>query len=784
MTKKTRYTDIFYITLFYTAGILFQIMFPLSLILILCLCVLLTALSVFLGLKLRIMKFFFLIPFCLGLLNTVLAQKNYFHPPLSCFYDKPDIITGKVMQDPVMAKNNIKLLFRVTAVGKIKTSGTIRLFLPLRVQAEKNDILKFQGVVQIAQGAANFGEIDYGLYYRRFNLDGYSVVKRMDQIHFIRHPRLHTLPLLASWVKKDIMRYIKESYYPVAGNFLQALLLGIRADLPLPVQNIFIRTGTIHILSISGLHIGIIMIICLTFLLSAGVRRQSAYFLTLLMVLFYNCIVGYQEPIARSTIMFAVLILSAWLDRDQNYLNALALAGLIILIINPTAVRSISFQLSFLATLSMILFTDPIRDLVKTRHPALRYIWASLSVSFSSQVLVLPVLLYHFQQFQYILFLANILAVPLTTLIMSLTAFSYLLYHIFPFLSMLFSQTSNFFIILMFHLLKFLSRVPPLTLDNAGFPLLVIYLLLILLLFHKLLFRIKIPVKKAYRYGLIVLLVVWGSLLIFQKQFTLSGKEELEIIFFNLKGRSIFIKTPHRKYILIDSGTAQDSERHIIPFLRKNGISRLHYFFLTNFSRKRSEGFFPLQDKVGIDHFMDNGYITPYLRQERCLDLITQKRIPYNIIRCREHLVIDGVHFYLFNPPARYLQGFAGPEADMFNNSLVIKMKYKNLDILFCSDILKQSVRFLSTVHGSGLASDIINLPDFNHENYYISSLMECCKSRLAVVNKVFGPWEKQDKKFYRHVMNTYKIKPYFTEETGAVRITVQDKIKIETSRN
>jgi hypothetical protein len=223
--------------------------------------------------------------------------------------------------------------------------------------------------------------------------------------------------------------------------------------------------------------------------------------------------------------------------------------------------------------------------------------------------------------------------------------------------------------------------------------------------------------------------------------------------------------------------------QHILPFLKRNRIARIDYVILSNHTRKRSEGTFALLSSIPVGCLMDSGHVTPYYGQERLLEVLEQKKAVYRILRSQETISLDRVLITVLNPPAAFHKGLQGPEMDVKNNSLVLKVRYKGQALLLCSDILRGSIAYLVSVHAKELFSNVINPPDFNSGNYYIAPLFETARASVCLVNKTFSPWEEKDLGFYGHALKVFRMKGLFTQETGAVRLTLNKKIRISTSR-
>ncbi|MBU1077624.1 MAG: competence protein ComEC family protein, partial [Spirochaetes bacterium] len=398
-TMTLQYTSVLIITLTYISGIMIQEFFSPSLLFIILVFIPSFLLILVLSKK-RVLHSVFLIALITGLFNTFLIQNNYFKKDLSSFFNKSVMIRGKVASHPVRSERYSSFQLKLDTINKEKVQGTLFVFIKPKTSLMKNDQVHLSGRIDPPEGPANFGEIDYGLYYKTIQVDGSVYIKNRNEIISTVPVSEYSLTYYTSIIRKDIQKYIKKYYYPIQRSFLNALMLGARTTMPRSIKEIFIRSGTIHLLAISGLHVGMIAIIFITLFINIGFSRRVSLILTLIILILYNFIVGYKPPILRSTIMFASLLACFLFDRDRNYLNNLSLAALIILLFNPLVLQAVSFQMSFLAAAGIIIFTPILNrwidQHIKIKLKVYHFFKTIFTASLSAQLLILPLLFYYF----------------------------------------------------------------------------------------------------------------------------------------------------------------------------------------------------------------------------------------------------------------------------------------------------------------------------------------------------------------------------------------------------
>ena len=223
---------------------------------------------------------------------------------------------------------------------------------------------------------------------------------------------------------------------------LKALAVGDKGDISTSLKESYRRSGAMHLLALPGLHVGIIYkILCgLLFFLGGTLRlRRLRSALVLAMLWLFALMSGMSPSIARASLMITIYELSPMARSEKDGIRALAAAALLICLADPEASRSVGFQLSFCACLSLFTLFPFLRSLLETRMLLLRRVWEMLCVAISCQMATAPLSYLYFGTFPRYFLLSNILAVPLSGAALYLTAFS-VLFARFPVLSLVTSR--------------------------------------------------------------------------------------------------------------------------------------------------------------------------------------------------------------------------------------------------------------------------------------------------------------------------------------------------------
>ena len=243
---------------------------------------------------------------------------------------------------------------------------------------------------------------------------------------------------------------------------ISALTLGYRAEIDPETLNYFVNTGTIHVLSVSGLHVALIFFI-LSFIFS-GINKGKfgTIFYPTLMILFlwiYAFITGFSPPVQRSTVMFTFVIIGSVLRRPVNIYNSLTASALVLIILDPNVLFDVGFQLSYLAIFGIVLLQPPLESLIQLKNKMLKWTWTMFTVSIAAQLITFPLSILYFNQFPNLFWLSNYFAIPGTTLLMWLT-FGFFISSPIPIISNVLAQIIQFVTNLMLVILKWMGELP------------------------------------------------------------------------------------------------------------------------------------------------------------------------------------------------------------------------------------------------------------------------------------------------------------------------------------
>lgn len=412
-----------------------------------------------------------------GSLVSVELDKAYMPVP-----DKDMAYSAVVISQPVVSGKVIRCDLMIADVShpvKVKAS----IYRDERADKLRvGDGIKAVSLLEKPSGYAD-SDFDYGRYllYHGYvattfiYIDEWSkAVVDLTRLSLIQRTRI------AALVFRDrlLRRYTDMGFSGQAYAVLAAMTLGDKSSLSDRLKEDYSVSGASHILALSGLHLGIIYaILSLIFL-----RRRwqiASQVLILLAIWTYVFIVGMSASVVRSAVMITVYSFVSLLNRNKMSLNTLAVAVVVILIVNPLYLYDVGFQMSFAAVFFIILFYRPVLNLMPgcvMGIPVIRQIWQMMSVSLAAQIGVAPLIAFYFGRFSCYFLLTNIIVVPAATIILYgavlMAALSFV-----PYLQTLLSALLLKVVVLLNSGVSFVAELPGASIDGIAIGLLQLVLI-------------------------------------------------------------------------------------------------------------------------------------------------------------------------------------------------------------------------------------------------------------------------------------------------------------------
>jgi competence protein ComEC len=275
--------------------------------------------------------------------------------------------------------------------------------------------------LQDIKNAGNPGGFNYKQYslFQGITHQLYLTADELEVLPGKQKSRLHQmLYSLRKWVLNVLRQNIKGTKEL---GLAEALLIGYKDDLDKTLVQSYTNTGVVHIIAISGLHLGLIYWLLVKLFHPLRKRKNIAWLRPVLIITglwLFSLLAGAQPSVLRSAVMFTCIVLGESFSRKSYIYNTLALSAFLLLCYNPYWLWDVGFQLSYAAVLSIIIFMQPVYNWLYIKNKALDLLWKLNAVTIAAQILTIPISIYHFHQFPTWFLLTNFLAVPVSSLIL------------------------------------------------------------------------------------------------------------------------------------------------------------------------------------------------------------------------------------------------------------------------------------------------------------------------------------------------------------------------------
>ncbi len=354
-----------------------------------------------------------------------LYKKNHYTSILSDTSNTSILIVDKVLKS-----NNYynRYIANVVTLNSEKVQGKILLNIV------KDSIVEKLNVDDKIVTTHRFDPIKKPLNPYQFNYKNYIAKQQVYHQISIKNKEFLLLKndtrSLKGWaysIRKQINNaLIKHGFKGDELAIINALLLGQRQEISKDIIQNYQNAGAIHILAVSGLHVGIILLM-LTFLLSPLEKLKHGILLKLLLIIFllwaYAIVAGLSASIVRAVTMFTAVAITITLKQSKNTYKALIISIFFLLLFNPYYIVDVGFQLSYLAVFFIVWIQPLLYRLWKPKLKIIDYFWQLLTVSVAAQFGVLPLSLFYFHQFPGLFFAANLLIIPFLGIILGFGVF-------------------------------------------------------------------------------------------------------------------------------------------------------------------------------------------------------------------------------------------------------------------------------------------------------------------------------------------------------------------------
>jgi len=746
----------------------------------------------------------------------ILSIHHYLRPPLSpshvsCFVGFDGIsLEGTLYRPPEESQGRTQIRIRAQRIihssQHFAVEGRLLIFLKEKHPPfQMGDRLRFRCKLHRPRGFHNPGGFSYERYLSFERIHAIGFLNEETAWVKIGEASEYSLLHMIERMRNHIRNFLTKETHPLSSGILKALVLGERGDIPEEITEQFTVAGIAHLLAISGDHLGIVALLSFSLLLwilkrskflllSTSVKKWAAG-LTIPFILLYTFIAGGGISVIRATIMVITFFLSILFSRERNLLHTLALAAFLILLFSPPSLFDVSFQLSFLAVLSILYLVPRLfrwwkeKEILPSQETSWRQrLWAYLKISLVVTAVATlgtaPFVALHFNRISLIGFLTNLFFVPWVGFVivpLSLVA-SLLSFFIYP-LAALLIQVNDFITMALLKAVALSASFPYASFfvsTPTAFEIILFYLLLLM--------AAHLRKGKGVRYlflgcciALFLNFAFWNARECFQKN--------LRITFIDVgQGDAILMEFPKGKRMLIDGGGLREDrfdigKNVIAPFLWNKKIRKIDLLVLTHPDPDHLKGLNFIASHFSIGCFWDNGFRTDSESYIRLQEILLKKKIRRSSLNDQTlPQMIHGAQLSVLNPPVMKKSQRVNQNPSLLNNqSLVIKIQFKEIAILLVGDIEKEA-EYRMMRKGFPIKADLLKIPHHGSASSSTQAFLESVKPSYAILSV---SEQNLGRLPHPEVLRRYErlgTRIFRTDKHGAVTVVTDgERIEIET---
>ncbi len=710
--------------------------------------------------------------------GTVVSQpisKHMSNPPLSSLKQRKKVVAFLLRTDAVEKGGNIAenpgngarradwedvtgvIKVNVYSIKEEDVPGSERDYLANRLKY--GDRIELVGNISTPSVPRNPGQFNYKKYLQKQNprTEAILSVISVKNVKLISENHGNYFFTFVYSLKKKLNRVIEKCVKERSIPLVSSILLGDREKIPEDLMDSFVKTGTIHFLAISGLHVGILVVSLHYLLRLLGLNTKHLAIIIIFVTFLYAVITGMKTPIIRAGIMVAAYYGAFIFNRRWDLPNSIAAAVFVILLINPSDLFNVGFQLSVLAVLGIIYISSGIENscwkatllIEKLQAKEERnevwfrfkvYCRKTFCVSLAAWIAVMPLIAYYFHIVTPLTVLLNIIVFPLVWFILVGGFIVLIIGLAFPVLVAPFAWLVSYSEIALENLVLLFSTSFRTFFYTSGPPwiwILIYYLIVILFILRE-----RLGVKMVH---VLILTLGISNIFIFTSLFG-HNQGYLKLTCFDVRrGTSILIQFPNGKNMLFDTGTWSNydvGEFVVAPFLRQERIKKIDTIVISHEHDDHCNGIPSLIERFKINNVFINKFFLQSGNKVELLRLITEKKIKTGLLA--SELEIKGYEpakIKVLNPPDKdtlEYEGFPVNNLNVNDSSCVVLIEYLGSKVLLCADIGERGIEMLLSGNEDP-GADVIEVP--HHGGFCVKTedLIKHVKPQHAIISGIPG---------------------------------------------
>lgn len=635
---------------------------------------------------------------------------------------------------------------------------------------EYGDSLYIEGEFKQPEEARNYKGYNYKQYLKTKKIIGTVELEKSKILKSSNGSFIHN-------IQKYIRDTINGTLTDEEGNLLLAILLGDKDKLSEDIQESFKTSNLSHMLAVSGAHVSYI-ILGLTYVLQNSIiGKKNGKIVCIFFLLVFMAITNFTPSVTRACIMAILTLFSSIIYRKSDVYTNISVAALITLIFNPYSLLDLGFQLSYGGTIGIIIFIKRIQE-KKSNSKVINYIKQMALVSIYANIIIIPIMMYHFNTVSFTFIISNIMASPILGIIV-ITGFLFII------ASITVKPLTRLIAIFIKPILSILIKISQICSKLPFSNILVVtpYMFNVISYYAIILYCIKS--KKNNKCKIIICLLI---VLILINFIIYIFPQKLRIFFIDVgQGDSTLIITPDKKTVLIDGGGSDSfdvGEKVLLPYLLDRRILKIDYVLISHFDTDHCGGILTIMEKVKVKNIIISEQAEHSENYERFKKLMIHKKIRLIEVKKGDKIKIGRYsEFKILFPTSRLLS-----ENPLNNNSIVAQFNYNNFKMLFTGDIEKLAEQQILKAEKAEIRADILKVAHHGSKTSSIPEFIKAVRPKIALIgvgkNNTFGHPNQQTIKNLENI----KCRIYRTDLQGEIiikidqkgRMNVKSKLKIK----
>lgn len=638
-------------------------------------------------------------------------------------------LTGTVQDIPYYDGQNTSFIIKLDVPSPYQKK--IRVVCLYQCRFNRGDMVKLQGDLEPPRKPGNPGEFDYPQYLAHQGIYYNLTVKSAGQATLIS-PATGPLKWIDSF-RGQAEKLTQQALSKDESAVLLGMLLGGRAGMEEEQYSDFQKTGIVHLFSVGGLHVGFLLVL-VAWLTSLGrLGARGKFWAGVFILLIYGTMVAWPAPVIRAVIMGILGLLAYYSGRDNSLLNALAISGLVILLVSPDNLFNLSFQLTILASWGLI-YLFP---LVKERLPYKGWGWDMILIPICAELAVLPLVAYYFNLFTPISIFTNILITYLAGGAVILGFMAFLLASFLPFLATLLLYPAGLFIEMILYIVQWTKMVPGayIWVATPAVGMIVLYFIAI----GAGIKALKKPFQS--RYGLIAIALMLIFLIGLLLPASCYNRGNLEIAFIDVgQGDSILLKSPQGRFVLVDGGGSQLYDvgvKTLLPYLHYRGIRQLDMIINTHPDIDHLKGLESVAGEMEVKYLGLPESILDRKEYQNLKSIASRQNIPLVPLRNGQLINLEeGLEIKVLNPEKEIYSG------NNFNQeSVVLQVRYGDFSAFLTGDIPVEVMP--AVLKKAEMPTTLVKVPHHGSKGSLLPRFYEQLKPCYAIIsvgeNNPFG---------------------------------------------